>query len=433
MSAVVRLLVISALALLLTGAPAGAAPWSPSAPVAVGAGAGTPSAAIAADGSDVLAVVDNNGVESTVRAPGETTFGPPQVVAPPPSPGGRIANLRLVQVPGAETVAVWSRAAPGERERIEWAERPPGGVFGPVREVPRTGLPDDALTDDIRAGAGANGDVVLALTVEGTQASGGFGFRVFATVRPAGGEFAGAVTVGGLGSLSPSVAVGADGDAVVAWLQGGATRPGAIRASRRPPGGAFEAPTTLDRTTGPGLAQPFVAPGVGGETVAMWYRRDGRVKRVYFSVRPAGASRFAAVGTLGSAPTRRYALAGGGSGDVAAVWDDADRSGPVLVVRRRFPGHGFAAARKLSHQPSVRTLAGAVTGDGTLVAAWQRVSSGDRTELWVAGQERSGRRTELVRLQEPAFFPGFALAAGPDGRALATWTIPGSAPRWAAR
>jgi len=430
----VRLLAISALALLLAGAvPAGAAPWSPAAPVPVGVAGGTPAAVIAADGSDVLAVVDGNGVESTVRAAGETTFGPPQVVAPPPSPGGRIANLRLVQVPGAETVAVWSRAAPGERERIEWAERPPGGVFGPVREVPRTGLPDDALTDDISAGTGANGDIVLALTVEGTQGTGGFGFRVFATVRPAGGEFGDPLAVGGLGSLSPSVAVGADGEAVVAWLQGGGTRPGAIRASRRPSGGAFQAATTLDRTTGPGLAQPFVAPGVGGETVAMWYRRDGRVKRVYFSVRPAGAPRFAAVGTLGSAPTRRYALAAGGSGDVAAVWDDADRSGPVLVVRRRFPGHGFAAARKLSHQPSVRTLAGAITGDGTLIAGWQRVSSGDRTELWVAGQERSGRRTELVRLQESAFFPGFALAAGPDGRALAAWTIPGSTSLWAAR
>jgi hypothetical protein len=81
----------------------------------------------------------------------------------------------------------------------------------------------------------------------------------------------------------------------------------------------------------------------------------------------------------------------------------------------------------------VRTLAGAMTGDGTLIAAWQRASSGDSTELWVAGQARSGRRTELVRLQEPDFFPGFALAAGPDGRALASWTIPGSTPLWAAR
>lgn len=433
MSLVSRLVAVLALALLLTGAQAAAAPWSPSAPVPVGAGAGTPAAAIAADGKDVIAIVDNNGVEASVRAPGETTFGPPQVIAPPPSPGGRIANLRLVQVPGAETVAVWSRAAPGERERIEWAQRPPGGAFGAVHEVSRTGLPDDALTDDISAGAGANGDVVLALMVEGTQGGGGFGFRVFATVRAAGDEFGDPVAVGGVGSLSPSVAVSADGDAVVAWLQGGSTRPGAIRAARRPPGGTFGAATTLDRTSGPGLAQPFVAPAAGGETVAMWYRRDGRVKRVYFSVRPAGASHFAAVGTLGSAPTRRYALAGGGPGDVAAVWDDADRSGPVLVVRRRLPGHGFAAARKLSHQPSVRRLAGAITGDGTLVAAWQRASSGDQAELWVAGQTRSGRRTELVRLQQSAFIPGFALAAGPDGRALASWTIPGSTPVWAAR
>jgi hypothetical protein len=414
-------------------APASAATWSPVAPVPAGAGAGTPAAAIAADGSEVLVFVDTGGVEATVRGPGEATFGAPQTIAPPPVAGGAIRNLVVAQVPGAETVALWSRAGPGAPERIEWAARPPGGAFGSVHEVPRSGLPADALTDMMSAAAGAGGDLVLALAAEGTEPDGRFALRVYAAVRPAGGEFGSPVVLGALNTSFPDVAVAPDGDAVVTWLEGGATRPGAIRASRRPPGGAFAPATTLDRTSEPGLAQPFVASGAGGETVAMWYRRTGRTKRVYFAVRRAGGSRFEGVGVLGDAPTRRYALAGGPRGDVAAVWDDAGASGPVLTVRRRAPGHGFAAPVRLSHQPSVRAIDGSITGNGTLVAAWQRLFASERRDLSVAGQSPSGRRTELVRLQPPASSFGFSLASGASGNALAAWTVPGSAPRFSAR
>jgi hypothetical protein len=427
----VLLFLVAAVAGFGGAAPAVAATWSPAAPVPAGANAGAPSAAVAADEAEVLAFVDANGIEGSVRVPGAADFDPPQTIAPPAPPGGAVRNLLLVQVPGAETVALWSVAAPGTPERIEWSARPPGGGFGAVHEVPRTGLPADASTDMMSAAAGANGDVVLALGAEGTEPDGRFGFRVYATVRPAGGEFGNPVTLSALGSLSPDVAVGADGGAVVAWLEGGSTRPGAIRASRREPDGAFAPPTTLDRTTGPGLAQPFVASGAGGETVAVWYRRDGSTKRVYFAVRPDGAARFGRRGTLGTAPTRRYALADGGREDVAAVWDDA---GPVLTVRRRAPGHGFAALTRLSHQPAVRTIAGSITGDGTLIAAWQNAFASNRTDLSVAGQSPSGRRTELVRLQAPAAsFASFSIATGPAGSAFAAWTLFGRAPRWSAR
>jgi hypothetical protein len=154
---------------------------------------------------------------------------------------------------------------------------------------------------------------------------------------------------------------------------------------------------------------------------------------VYFAVRPVGASRFDGVGRMGTAPTRRYALAGGAGGDVAAVWDGTDHGSPVLRVRRRVAGHGFGPSVKLTHQPGVQTLDAAMTGTGTLVSAWQRAAASDQTELWTAGQASSGGRTELVRLQPPASFPGFALAAGAAQDALAAWTIPGSAPRWSAR
>src|SRR4051794_36140730 len=83
---VLRILVIAAAALLLAAAPAAAAPWSQPAPVSVGPDASTPAVAVAADGSDVLAVVDDNGVDAAVRGPGEASFGPAQVVAPPPAP-----------------------------------------------------------------------------------------------------------------------------------------------------------------------------------------------------------------------------------------------------------------------------------------------------------------------------------------------------------
>jgi hypothetical protein len=427
------LALLPAVCVLAAAPPATAATWSPAAPLSAGPNASTPAAAIAADGSDVVAFVDAGGVEAAVRPPGAPDFGPPQTIAPPAPAGGATRNLVLAQVPGGATVAAWTEDAPGTTERIAWAERPPGATFGSVHEVPRTSLPADAFTDELRAAAGAHGDVVLALTVEGTLPGGGFGLRVFATARPSGAEFAPPVAVGATGSLSPDVAVSPDGDAVVAWLEGGSTRPGAIRASRRPPGGAFGAATTLDRTSGPGLAQPFVAAGPGGETDALWYRRDGTTKRVYFAVRPEGASRFDGVGVMGTAPTRRYALAGGTGGDVAATWDGTDGGSPVLRVRRRVAGHGFGPSVKLTHQPGVRTLDGAITGTGTLVAAWQREAASDRTELWVAGQAPSGRRTELVRLQPPASFSLFGLAAGDAQNALAAWTIAGSQPRWSER
>jgi hypothetical protein len=414
-------------------APADAATWTPAAPIPAGANPSSPAAAIAADGSDVLAFVDAGGVEASVRPPGAPDFGPPQTLAPPPPAGGATRNLVLAQVPNGATIAAWTQDAPATTERVSWAERPPGGSFGPVHDVPRTGLPADAFTDELNADAGANGDVVLALTIEGTLPGGGHGLRVFAAVRPPGAEFGEPMAVGAAGSLSPDVAVGPDGDAVVAWLEGGSTRPGAIRAARRPPGGDFAAATTLDRTTAPGLAQPFVATGPGGETDALWYRRDGTTKRVYFAVRPVGASRFDGVGRMGTAPTRRYALAGGAGGDVAAVWDGTDHGSPVLRVRRRVAGHGFGPSVKLTHQPGVQTLDAAMTGTGTLVSAWQRAAASDQTELWTAGQASSGGRTELVRLQPPASFPGFALVAGAAQDALAAWTIPGSAPRWSAR
>ena len=102
-------------------------------------------------------------------------------------------------------------------------------------------------------------------------------------------------------------------------------------------------------------------------------------------------------------------------------------------MRRRVAGHGFGPSVKLTHQPGVRTLDGAMTGTGTLVAAWQRAAASDQTELWTAGQAPGGGRTELVRLQPPASFPGFALVAGAAQDGLAAWTLPGSAPRWSAR
>jgi hypothetical protein len=278
----ILLFLLVALAGLGGASSAVAATWSPAVPVPAGASAGVPSATIAADGTEVLAFVDANGIEASVRAPGASNFGAPETIAPPAPPGGAVRNLLVVQVPGAETVALWSVAAPGVPERIEWSARPPGGAFGAVHEVPRTGLPADASTDMMSAAASANGDVVLALGAEGTEPDGRFGLRVYGTVRPAGGEFGNPDALSALGSLSADVAVGPDGDAVVAWLEGGSTRPGAIRAARRQPGGAFAPTTTLDRTTGPGLAQPFVVAGPGGETVAMWYRRDRSVKRVYF-------------------------------------------------------------------------------------------------------------------------------------------------------
>ena len=88
----------------------------------------TPAAAIAPDGSDVLAFVDAGGVEASVRPPGAPDFGPPQTLAPPPPAGGATRNLALAQVPNGATIAAWTQDAPTTTERISWAERPPAAA-----------------------------------------------------------------------------------------------------------------------------------------------------------------------------------------------------------------------------------------------------------------------------------------------------------------
>jgi hypothetical protein len=415
------------LALSALAAPAGAdaAAWSPAVSVPVaGAGAFEPGVAIGADGSEVLVWLDQGGVESAVRAPGDASFGSTQNVAPPAAPGGGVSRLQVAQVPGAETVALWARAEPGaDEDRIEWSARPPGGTFGPIHQVSTTGLPADHRTVELNAAGAANGEVVLAWAGEGTEPDGRHGFRIFASIRPAGGEFGDPAPLGAVGGLSPDVAVAPDGAAVVAWLEGGGSLPGAVREARRPAGAGFGPAHTLERKNEAGLAQPFVATGVGGETVAVWYRRDGRTKVLHFAVRRAADERFGRIGTLGEAPTRRYALGGGLGGDVAAIWDGREDSQPLMRVRRRVPGHGFGPVIRLTHaSEGTRAIRASITDNGTLLAAWQRMTGEDAFDLWVAGQARSGPRTELVRLQAPGPFFQFALAAGAGGRGVVAWT-----------
>jgi hypothetical protein len=417
------ILVVVALAV---PAAAGAATWSPAAAVpAAGAGAFEPAVAIGADASEVLVWVNDGGVQSAVRLAGEATFGPVQNIAQAPPPGGSVGRLEVAQVPGAETIALWSRGGPGlGADRIEWAARPPGGTFGPIHQVPTTGLPADHRTVELSAAGAANGDVVLAWSGEGTEANGRHGFRIYGAVRTSDGDFGDPAPLSALGGLSPDVAAGPDGGAVAAWLEGGGTLGGAVRESRRPPGASFGAARTLERKPDAGLAQPFVAAGAGGETVAIWYRRDGATKRLRFAVRKATSDTFGPIGVLGQAPTRRYALGGGLGGDVGAVWDDRDGDGPVLRVRRRVPGHGFGTTVKLTHASGgTRAIRAAITDDGTLLTAWQRMLGPDADDLWAAGQARTGRRTELVRLQSSASsFLGFTLAAGAGQHGVAAWT-----------
>ena len=422
-----RWLSILLVVLAAVGAPAAAdaGTWSPAVSIPVaGPGAFEPGVAIGADGSEVVVWIDQGGVESAVRPAGEATFDAGQNVAPPPSPGGAVSRLEVVQVPGAETIALWSRADAGlAADRIEWSARPPGGAFGPIHLVPTTGLPADHRTIELSAAGAANGDVVLAWAGEGTQPGGSHGFRIYGSVRPGGGEFADPAPLSALGGLSPDVATGPNGDAVAAWLEGGGTMAGAVREARRPPGAAFGPAHTLERKSDAGLAQPFVAAGAGGETVAVWYRRDGRTKRLHFAVRRAANDTFGPIGTLGQAPTRRYALGGGLGGDVGAVWADRVDDGPVMRVRRRVPGHGFGTTVSLTHaSEGTRAIQVGITDNGTLLTAWQRATGSDAFDLWAAGQARTGRRTELVRLQTPAPFFAFALAAGAGEHGVAAWT-----------
>jgi hypothetical protein len=153
-----------------------------------------------------------------------------------------------------------------------------------------------------------------------------------ATVRQPGGGWSSVQTLSvpaDAQNMDPSVAVDAQGDALVVW---GATDGGGTRAAFAPAGQPFQSamPVGGEYNGSDGDSYTFVAFEDSGDAIAFWLDPDNRV---YYAVRPAGGAFGQAEQVPHSASDQAaawpsYAVAG--SGDAVAVWDGSDAEYAVI-------------------------------------------------------------------------------------------------------
>ncbi|MEA2341666.1 MAG: hypothetical protein QOG11_1743, partial [Solirubrobacteraceae bacterium] len=216
---------------VLTTPPGGTAWTSSTLPGTTGASVGPVLAAArtaAADGQGAAAIawrVDRpraySAIQVTIRDPGEAGFGDPAKLADPAAGGVRHPTVAISAA--GDTVAAWDTATRSThlnvQGRIAIAVRPRGGGFGTPRIVTASvaGAPSVGIGDDGRAVvAWQRGHRIEAV---GVDADGGR----FGTVKAV-GKLRSAQT-------NPSVAVAPSGRAVVAWADRSSRRDGLVYAA----------------------------------------------------------------------------------------------------------------------------------------------------------------------------------------------------------
>jgi hypothetical protein len=252
-------------------------------------------------------------------------------------------------------------------ERVRARVRPPGGGFGPVMEL----SPADKHGSAPSAAIDGQGNFTVAFTVDDPTT------EVRAARLPAGaGAFEGAETVStGANALEPEIAVGANGTAVIVYLQGGIVR-GAIRNGAS---GEFNDATMLS-DSGVGVEEYFVAVDDGGTAVAAWSRDTGAgTDVVEASVRPANAG-FPPPAmvddislTAGGHHSTQPALAMAPDGRTLVLWTHQIGAGtPEVQFNERQPSGGWMPTPGLASKPfeSARSPGVAIAGDGSAVGSW---------------------------------------------------------------
>lgn len=338
--------------------------------------------------------------------------------------------------PDGHALAAWRhflrREGQPEQSIVVVAHRPPGGVFGPPREVTHGGH-----TERVTVAHGAPGEAILAWdthenTLYGTR-------RLHAATLSATGELGPVQTVvEGTYVAGPTLRVNDRGEAVIVWYDFMAKR---LSASFRPAGGAFGAPEEVG-TTNMGRAGVAISPQ--GAVAVAWERLDdgpgppsqpgappGPPRNVMvseLSVRPPGG-RFGATERIGDRmgpPPMVY------DGQSTLVLLMSNRPDEVQTVERPASG-GFGAPRRISRPGIPATPIGfAADARGEATVMWREAGGPGWT--FHASTRPSGGAfgpPEQVASGTTGQDFEYRLDVGPGGGALATFMRdhPSSNPR----
>ena len=258
--------------------------------------------------------VDDDQLVFAVRRAGEG-FGEPE---PIPNPEGDLRRSGFAVGEGGEAVAAWA-----SRTRVYAAIGGVDSEFGPAKLL--TGPIQSVMQP--RVAVAPDGSAIVAWVDRPDEGFSGF---VRVAYRPAGGEFGPPQTVGEVfytGVHDVSVAMGPDGEAMVAW-GGGTWVPRTEWLTTfvtRPPGGPFGAPREGMRASCD--EPPQIAYDSAGNTYAMCrhyygYELTQPLGVAFTAARPAGAASFGPVKQLTPEGLNVWepVVAAGGPGQAVAAW-----------------------------------------------------------------------------------------------------------------
>ncbi len=315
--------------------------WSAPVPVSDGTNdAEDPRVVVDAAGDTVATWLEDTGPAQVLRYSTRTATGPWSATddVSVPDDGSSTDHYDLKITPSGQATAAWEFSHIADGHMVQSAVRPAGGTFGdPVRisaaGITITGVPSVAVN--------ANGVAIVAWHQDiGTE-------QVKSATRAATGVWSGVQSVSAAGgwNLDPDVVIDAAGTSTAVWVRNQSMQPGKIQFSTRPAGGTWSAPQDLD------------TPTTGYESPALAIDPSGRITAAYVVNNPSGNDSISATtrapGGAWTAPVPLSSLPSGTNGrspDVAM--DDAGQAVVAwLGTRRRRgarPGTGAGQAGPVS-------------------------------------------------------------------------------------
>jgi hypothetical protein len=318
--------------------------------------------------------------------------------------------------PDGTVLAVWSHATTSVPGG--WATRPPGNVFGPAQA-----LPSGERFADVGIDSGG-----VALAVWKSSVANGDDL-VVASRRAPGGSFEAPVPLSTPvddNFIQPQVAVDGAGEAVVGWERSTGGTASVVEARvGSVTGPAFGAvvPLAAESAGDTFLSDPAVAIAPDGEALAVWSRSTATSSVLEYAVRAPGAVAFGAAQPLVSdADDAHVAFDALGTAVIAFRRIEGGAMVPSAIVR---PPGGTPGAPTPLGLPTQGGHIASVTfdGSGAALVAWSREAGAGTTLAELARRPAGGAFQPAVAIADMGAGRGLAVSAEPDGDVLAAWRV----------
>jgi hypothetical protein len=332
-------------------------------------------------------------------------------------PGARAYEPQVAVDPAGDAVVAWMHWT-GSAYSVQVATRPAGGPWSAFATVSSPGAP----ASNASVAIDADGDAVVAyqqytgkdLIEVRTHAAGASAWSGSTTVSDPGRE-----------ASEPEAAIDAAGDAVVLFLGADAAGHTIVQATAEQGfGGEWGAPIPLS-PAGSDAETASLAMDAAGDAFAVWRHTGTASVEVQESQRPAGGSwssplRLSAAGQNAIEPS----LAVDPKGDVAVIWERFAGTDIAQVTTRRLGG-AWTVPQELSdeseyaYRPRV-----ALDGQGDATAIWSRSSEAGYAVRVATAPAGSGLWSAPTDISPPLLTePEPTLAVDPAGDAVASWGI----------